>query len=147
MSVVRRDDSWLRMIQASLREVRPDPEPGKPGAYRSPKVMQREGTHFVLGEGFEMPCDAAGQEPRIHGPVTGFCGEYPWASAGQSLQAPELFHRRRSQRDGETNAGLGSLGRDIPNRRLGLKIQLGPAGSGKFRSPDSSQQNQPDCDR
>jgi hypothetical protein len=50
--------------------------------------MQREGTHFVLGKGFEEPCDAAGQEPRIDDPVTGFRGEYPWASAGQSLQAP-----------------------------------------------------------
>jgi hypothetical protein len=41
VGVVRLDDAWLRMIQASLRDVRPDAEPGKPGAYRSPKVMQR----------------------------------------------------------------------------------------------------------
>jgi len=41
---------------------------------------------------------------------------------------------------------LGSLGVDFPDRRLGLKIQLGPAGSGEFRPPDSGQENQPDCD-
>lgn len=57
-----------------------------------------------------------------------------------------MFHRRRRQRKGEADAGLGALGGDVPDRRLGLKIQLGPAGSGEFRPPDSSQQNQPDCD-
>jgi hypothetical protein len=123
VGIVRRDDSWLRMIQASLRDFRPGPELGEPGAYRSPKVMQREGTYLVLGKGLEVPRDAAGQEPWIHDPVTGFCGEYPWASAGQPLQASELFHCGRGQRDGETNTGLGSLSGDVPNRRLDLKVR------------------------
>src|ERR1700722_6107897 len=91
VSVVRRDDAGLSMIQAPLGDVRTDAELGKPGAFRSPKVVQREFAYLVLGKGIEMPCDAARQEPRIHGPVTGFRGEDPRASAGQSLQAPELF--------------------------------------------------------
>jgi hypothetical protein len=48
MSVIRRDDAGLRMIQATLGDVRADAELGEAGAYRSPKVMQRAG-RFLPG--------------------------------------------------------------------------------------------------
>ena len=80
------------------------------------------------------------------GPVAILSREYPGASHGQALQALELLDRRRRQRHSEGNAGLGSLGGDVPDRRLGLKIQLGPTGSNEFRPPDSRQENQPDRD-
>jgi hypothetical protein len=42
VGVVRRDDAGLHMIQAALGDARPDAELGEAGAYRSPKVVQRE---------------------------------------------------------------------------------------------------------
>jgi len=134
------------MIQTALGDVRPDAELGEAGTYRSSKVVQRERAHLVLGKRLEVPRDASRQEPRIHGPVTGFCGEYPRVSAGRSLQVPELFRGRPGQRYGKGDIGLGSPGGDFPGLRLGLKVQLGPSGSSKFRSPDSGQEDQPDCD-
>ena len=61
MGVVRRNDAGLRMIQAALGDVRADAELGEAGAYRSPKVMQRERTDLVFGKGVEVTCDASGQ--------------------------------------------------------------------------------------
>ena len=144
MGVVRRDDAGLSVIQATLGDIRADAELGEAGAYRSPKVMQRERTNLVFGKGVEVTCDAAGQQLWVHRPVAILSREHPGASAGRALQALELLERRRRQRHSEGNAGLGSLGGDFPDRCFGLEIQLGPAGSGEFRPPDSRQESQPD---
>jgi hypothetical protein len=50
VGVIGRDNSRLRMIQAALGDVGADAELGEAGAYRSPKVMQRE------PRGFGRPC-------------------------------------------------------------------------------------------
>ena len=146
MGVVRRDDAGLSVIQATLGDIRADAELGEAGAYRSPKVMQRERTNLVFGKGVEVTCDAAGQQLWVHRPVAILSREPPGASAGRALQALELLDCRLRQRHSEGNAGLGSLGGNVPDRCLGLEIQLGPASCGEFRSPDSGQENQADRD-
>jgi hypothetical protein len=113
MGVVRRDDAGLRMIQAALGDIRADAELGEAGAYRSPKVMQREHSHLVFGKSVEVTCDASGQQLWVHRPVANLSREDPGASAGQALQALELLDRRRRQRHSEGNAGLGSLGGNV----------------------------------
>src|ERR1700722_1969225 len=119
------------MIQAALGDIRPNAELGEPGAYRSPKVMQRERTYLVFGKGVEVACDAPGQQLWVHRPVAILSREYPRASCGHALQALELLDRRRRQRYSEGDPGLGSLGGDFPDRRLDLKIQFRPAGCGE----------------
>jgi hypothetical protein len=42
MRLERERTTTMRMLQAALGDVRPDAELGEAGAYRSPKVMQRE---------------------------------------------------------------------------------------------------------
>jgi hypothetical protein len=54
VGIVRRDDGGLRMIQAALSDVRADAELGEAGAYRSPKVVERERTYLVFGKGVEV---------------------------------------------------------------------------------------------
>jgi hypothetical protein len=122
VGMVGRNDSRLRMLQATLGDVRTDAELGEAGTYRPPWVMQRERAHPVLGKGLEvfhevtLPSSACG--------LLGYNSYSIWVTRELCVHVWHVFRKRGTEIVIESMRGVGA-GIEF---RLDQDSQLPPVG-------------------